>query len=214
MAEPASVKQQLLTSRVVPVLRFDDAAQARFAIDCLIEAGFASIEITLTTPHAIELIAELRSRAPASFLLGAGTVLSHSQARDCIAAGADYLVSPGVVRGVARLAHDAGCAALLGAFTPSEVITALDEGSDIVKMFPAASGGPSHLAALRAVFPEIAFCPTGGINLENMKTYFEAGASMVGVGNSIIDREALEQSDRVRASTHAKRYLQLAGAAK
>ena len=214
MADPTIVKQQLLTSRVVPVLRFDDAAQARFAIDCLIEAGFGSIEITLTTPHAIELIAELRSKAQASFLLGAGTVLSHSQAQDCIAAGADYLVSPGVVSGVARLAHDQGCAALLGAFTPSEVIAALDEGSDIVKMFPAATGGPSHLAALRAVFPDVAFCPTGGINLENMKNYFEAGASMVGVGNSIIDRDALKQSDRVRAGAYAKRYLQLAGVAK
>ncbi len=213
MPDALSLKQRLLASRVVPVLRFDNSAQARFAIDCLVDAGFGSIEITLTTPRAVELITELRSKVPEAFLVGAGTVLNHAQARDCIAAGADFLVSPCIVSGVAKLAHDSGCAALLGAFTPSEVLMAVEQGSDIVKLFPAASGGPSHLAAMRAVFPEVAFCPTGGVNAENMSAYFKAGASMVGIGNSIIDREALETRDRDLASARAKRFLQIAGVA-
>ena len=214
MREPLTLRQTLLASRVVPVLRFDNSSQARFAIDCLVDAGFSSIEITLTTPHAIQLISELRSKAPESFLVGAGTVLNHAHARDCIAAGADFLVSPCIVSGVAKLAHDSGCAALLGAFTPSEVHQAVEQGSDIVKLFPAASGGPSHLAAMRAVFPDVAFCPTGGVNTENMTAYFEAGASMVGIGNSIIDRQALESGDRELASARAKRFLQIAGVVK
>ncbi len=214
MREPESVRDGLFAARVVPVLRFDSAAQARFAIDCLVEAGFGSVEITLTTPDAISLISQLRATVPDSFLVGAGTVLNTRQARDCIKAGADYLVSPCVVRDVGRLAHDAGCALLLGAFTPSEVLAALEEGSDIVKVFPASSGGPAHLAAMRAVFPEVAFCPTGGVSGENMEAYFAAGARMVGVGSSIIDRRAMENKDRSGTIEHAKRYLSLAGRAK
>ena len=213
MREVRAVRDRLLAARVVPVLRFDNSAQARFAIDCLLDAGFGSVEITLTTPDATSLIAELRSQAPQSFLVGAGTVLNEQQAQECVAAGADFLVSPCIAKGVVDLAHDAGCAALLGAFTPSEVLAAVEQGSDIVKLFPAASGGPSHLAALRAVFPEVAFCPTGGVNAENMNAYFEAGAKLVGVGNSIIDRQAMKDNDRVRASAYAKRYLKLAGIA-
>ncbi len=213
MRDAAETRGRLIAAKVVPVLRFENPAQARFAIDCLLEAGFETVEITLTTPDAVTLVSELRSRVPASFMIGAGTVLNARQAEDCIAAGADFLVSPCVVEGVARLAHDAGCAALLGAFTPSEVLAALEQGSDIVKLFPAATGGPSHLAALHAVFPEVTFCPTGGVNAENMHAYFEAGAKLVGVGNSIIDRQAMKDGDQARATALAKRYLKQAGVA-
>ncbi len=171
-----------------------------------------TVEITLTTPGAVQLISELRARVPASFLIGAGTVLSAQQARQCLAAGADYLVSPCTIRGIAELAHAAGCAALLGAFTPSEVHTATLEGSDIVKVFPASSGGPSHLAAMHAVFPDVDFCPTGGINTDNMAAYFKAGAAVVGVGNSIIDHKALAANDAAAMAAYAKRYLEVARA--
>jgi len=213
MREPGIVRERLLAAKVVPVLRFENAGQARFAIDCLLDAGFSTVEITLTTPDAIRLISELRSKAPASFLIGAGTVLNERHARECIEAGADFLVSPCVASGVADLAHDAGCAALLGAFTPSEVLAAVEQGSDIVKLFPAASGGPSHLAALHAVFPDVAFCPTGGVNAENMNAYFAAGARLVGVGNSIIDRQAMSENDHAGATAYAKRYLEHGGVA-
>ncbi len=211
MRDAAATRNRLIAARVVPVLRFDHAAQARFALDTLLDAGFATVEITLTTPDAVTLISELRSRVPASFIIGAGTVLNARQAEACIAAGADYLVSPCVANGVVKLAHDAGCAALLGAFTPSEVLAAREQGSDIVKLFPAATGGPSHLAALHAVFPDTAFCPTGGVNAENMLAYFEAGAKLVGVGNSIIDRQAMKDGDQARATSLARRYLEKAG---
>lgn len=210
MRKPEAVKEGLIATRVVPVLRFDNSSQARFAIECLIEAGFGSVEITLTTPDATDLISDLRSTVPDSFLVGAGTVLNVQQARECLDAGADYLVSPCVIRGIGKLAHNAGCAMLLGAFTPSEVLTAVEEGSDIVKLFPAASGGPSHLSAMQAVFPGVSFCPTGGVNADNMNAWFEAGAKMVGVGGSIIDRQAMKDNDRDRAIASAKRYLSLA----
>ncbi|MGD2140735.1 MAG: bifunctional 4-hydroxy-2-oxoglutarate aldolase/2-dehydro-3-deoxy-phosphogluconate aldolase [Burkholderiales bacterium] len=212
MRSAESVKEGLIATRVVPVLRFDTAEQTRFAIDCLVEAGFGSVELTLTTPGAIGLLAELRSGLAQTFLVGAGTVLNARQARECIDAGADYLVSPCVVREIGRLAHDAGCALLLGAFTPSEVLAAFEEGSDIVKLFPAATGGPSHLAAMKAVFPDVTFCPTGGVNAENIDDWFAAGARLVGVGSSIIDRQAMAGRDRDGAIRSARRYLDLARA--
>lgn len=210
MRDPGVVRDRLLAARVVPVLRFDDVEQARFAIDCLLEAGFATVEITLTTPGASSLISQLRARVPETFALGAGTVLNVRQAQECIDAGADYLVAPCVAEEVAAKAHAAGCAVLLGAFTPTEVVAAVAAGSELVKVFPAASGGPSHLAALHAVFPHVGLCPTGGINSGNMAAYFRAGAALVGVGNSIIDRQAIDDRDAPRAVTSAQRYLRLA----
>ncbi len=199
--------------RVIPVLRFASRQEAERAVECLFEAGYRSVEITLTTPGAIELIAALRARSAQSFLIGAGTVLDLAAAKRCIEAGADYLVSPCLVPGLAAIAHAAHLGALVGGFTPGEVLAAWREGADIVKVFPAASGGPPHLAALRAIYPEIPLCPTGGVSQDNIRAYFKAGAAIVGVGNNVVDRAALGADDRPRVVAHARRFLELAGEA-
>jgi 2-dehydro-3-deoxyphosphogluconate aldolase/(4S)-4-hydroxy-2-oxoglutarate aldolase len=196
-----------MAQRVVPVLRLASGEETRFAVDCLVEAGFACIELTLTTPGAVELIAELRARMGSATSIGAGTVLDLASAGRCIDAGADFLVSPCLVAGMAARAHAAGRTALIGGYTPGEVLAASREGADIVKVFPASSGGPAHLAAIHAVFPQIAFCPTGGVSLANMKEYFAAGAAIVGVGNNIIDVAALRAGERHRVIEHARKYL-------
>lgn len=201
------VAQGLCAASVIPVLRLASARLAEQAIDCLVEAGFATVELTLTTPNAIALIRSLRERMAPEFLVGAGTVLDLETAKACIDAGADYLVSPCLVPGMGKLAHDGGRACLMGGFTPGEVLAAHREGSDIVKVFPAATGGPSHLGALRAVFPQIPLCPTGGVSLDNMDAYRRAGAAVVGVGNNIVDLAALESGDRAKVVAHAARFL-------
>ncbi len=198
---------RLAAQRVVPVLRLGSVEETRFAVDCLAEAGFACIELTLTTPGAVELIAELRARLGPEASIGAGTVLDLASAERCIAAGADFLVSPCMVAGMAARAHAAGRIALIGGYTPAEVLAASREGADVVKVFPASSGGPAHVAAIHAVFPQIALCPTGGVSLANMKDYFTAGAAFVGVGNNIIDTAALRAGERHRLIEHARKYL-------
>jgi 2-dehydro-3-deoxyphosphogluconate aldolase/(4S)-4-hydroxy-2-oxoglutarate aldolase len=203
----SEVRARLTAQRVVPVLRLASATETRVAVECLVEAGFACIELTLTTPGAVELIAELRARMGPEASIGAGTVLDLASADRCIAAGADFLVSPCMVAGMAARAHAAGRLALIGGYTPGEVLAASREGADIVKVFPAASGGPSHLGAIHAVFPQIALCPTGGVSLANMKDYFAAGAAFVGVGNNIIDAAALRAGERARVVAHARSYL-------
>lgn len=201
MAAEPDLRQALIAQRVVPVLRLASAELTLRAIDCLVEAGFKLVEVTMTTPDAIEIISKTRNA-------GAGTVLDLDTAQRCIAAGAQFLVSPCLVPGMAKLAHDAGRLALIGGFTPGEILAAHREGADIVKVFPASTGGAEHLRAIHAVFPDIPLCPTGGVSLENMRAYFESGAVVVGVGNNIVDQKALAAGDRARVVAHAMRFLE------
>jgi 2-dehydro-3-deoxyphosphogluconate aldolase/(4S)-4-hydroxy-2-oxoglutarate aldolase len=203
---PAGIRDRLTVQRVVPVLRLASDEETERAVECLAEAGFRTFEITLTTPGAVALIARLAARE--DWLVGAGTVLDLDAARACVAAGAKFLVSPCLVTGIARLAHEAGRAALIGGFTPGEVLAAHREGADVVKVFPASSGGPEHLRAIHAVFPDIKLCPTGGVSLQNMAAYFAAGAALVGVGNNIVDQRALAAGDRASVVAHARRFLE------
>jgi 2-dehydro-3-deoxyphosphogluconate aldolase/(4S)-4-hydroxy-2-oxoglutarate aldolase len=206
----ASIAERLAAMRVVPVLRLPSRERAASAIDCLIEAGYGTVEVTLTTPDAVALIRALRLQVPESFVVGAGTVLDLDSARACLDAGADYLVSPALVPGLAALAHSAGRAALIGGFTPGEVLAAWRDGADVVKVFPASTGGPSHLAAIHAIYPEIPLCPTGGVSTANLRDYLKAGARFVGVGNNVIDQAALASGDRAQVIRHARTFLELA----
>lgn len=208
MSTPAQIRDRLLAQRVIPVLRFASAATTIRAVDCLREAGFGTFEITLTTPGAVELIAELHTRLGATAVVGAGTVTDLDAARRCVDAGAQFLVSPCVLPGLAATAHEAGRAALIGGFTPTEVLAAHREGADIVKVFPASIGGPGHLAALHAVFPHLLLCPTGGVSYENVKGYFAAGAALVGIGNNILDQAALAAGDIAQVVASARRFLE------
>ena len=194
------LRQELIAQRVIPVLRLANAELTERAVDYLAEAGFRIFEITMTTPDALRLIKKFKA--------GAGTVLDLDTARRCLDAGAPFLVSPCLVPGMAKLAHDARRLALIGGFTPGEIFAAHREGADIVKVFPASAAGPAHVRALRAVFPAIPLCPTGGISLKNLNDYFAAGAAVVGVGNDIVDAEALAAGDRERVVAHARRFLQ------
>jgi 2-dehydro-3-deoxyphosphogluconate aldolase/(4S)-4-hydroxy-2-oxoglutarate aldolase len=208
MDTPARIRDLLVAQRVVPVLRLASAAMTIRAVDCLREAGFGTFEITLTTPGAVELVAELHARIGATAVVGAGTVTDLDSARRCIDAGAQFLVSPCVVPGLAALAHEAGRAALIGGFTPTEVLAAHREGADVVKVFPASVGGPGYLAALHAVFPDVLLCPTGGVTLDNLAKYLAAGAALVGIGNNLLDQDALAAGDIARVIAGARRFLE------
>jgi len=186
---------RLLADRVVPVLRYADAATAGYAAEIAVQAGCQTLELTWTIPGVTDLVRGLRDKHGDALTLGVGTVLDEAQARDALVAGADFLVAPGLVPGIAEMAHAAGALCLLGAFTPSEVLQARRAGADIVKIFPADTGGPRHLAALKSVFPDTVFCPTGGVTQQNMGEYFAAGAGLVGIGSNLYDKAAFAARD-------------------
>jgi len=172
---------------IIAVIRDDDRAVAG-RIAAAAAAVLPVVEVTYTVPDASGLIAELlelRHARDGDTLIGAGTVRNAATARDAIAAGASFLVAPDFDADVAAIAADAGIAYVPGAFTPTEIATAARHGAGTVKLFPAASLGTDFLTAVRAVAPDLAFVPTGGVGAVNAREWFAAGAHAVGVGSSL-----------------------------
>jgi len=207
----------LRAARVVPVLRYHDSATALYAAQVALRAGCRAIELTWTIPNVLDVLQATRADSRLSgrdeVLIGVGTVLDADQARLALEAGADFLVAPGVVPDVAELAAAAGAISMLGAFTATEVIAARAAGADVVKIFPASTGGPSHLSSLKAVFGDTFFCPTGGVSRENMAQYFAAGADIVGIGSNLYDKDALARQDTDALVAQVRQVLAEAGVA-
>jgi 2-dehydro-3-deoxyphosphogluconate aldolase/(4S)-4-hydroxy-2-oxoglutarate aldolase len=181
-------------ARVVPVIRTGSEATARRAVDVLARAGFSIFELTMTTPGAISIVADLAGDPDR--LVGAGTVMTAAEAEDCIDAGARFIVSPAVRREVADVCRARQVEVFLGAATPTEVATAHELGAAAVKLFPAAQlGGPGFVRAVRSVFPGIALMPTGGIGTGDIAAYLDAGAVCVGMGGRLVDERALVAGD-------------------
>jgi 2-dehydro-3-deoxyphosphogluconate aldolase/(4S)-4-hydroxy-2-oxoglutarate aldolase len=201
-----SLIETLRAARVVPVVRTRSAETAETAVTWLREAGLRIFEITLTIPGAIDLIARL-ARDP-DLLIGAGTVSDVVAARACLDAGARFLVAPWVDPSLAAPCRDAGATLMLGALTPTEVRAALTAGADVVKVFPASSaGGPGHIRALASVLPQVAFCPTGGVEPGNVAAYLAAGAAFVGMGGALVDEKRIAAGDKAAIQGVARAVL-------
>ncbi|MBI0435572.1 bifunctional 4-hydroxy-2-oxoglutarate aldolase/2-dehydro-3-deoxy-phosphogluconate aldolase [Roseomonas sp. KE0001] len=193
-------------ARIVPVVRTSTAAHAALAASWLKDAGVTIFEITLTIPDALSVIRDLA--ADPGLLVGAGTVPDAASAEACLAAGARFLVSPWVDPALAAPARAAGACLMMGAMTPTEVRAALKAGADVVKIFPASSaGGPGHIRSLRAVFPDVAFCPTGGVDARNAGDYIAAGAAFVGIGGKLVDEAAIAAGNRAAVEAAAREAL-------
>lgn len=197
---------RLGAAKVVPVVRTSAPVLAETAVDWLCEAGLRVFEITLTIPDAGAVIAKLAKRD--DVLIGAGTVMDAGDARAVLDAGARFVVSPCGGRALPDLCHVDEAPCLLGAMTPSEVRDAVVAGADAVKIFPASSvGGPSHIKALKAVFPDVALVPTGGIAADQIGAYLTAGAAFVGMGGSLVDEKRIAAGDRAAVIDTARALM-------
>jgi len=201
--------KNLERTAVVAVLRAPDADRALRAVDALVTGGVTGIEITYTTPDAPAVIAEVARRYGDGVLLGAGTLRTAQQAQDAVEAGATFLVSPGSIADLARSMLATGAGVLLGAMTPTEVMTATALGTHAVKLFPASLGGPAFLKALRGPFPELPFVPTGGVSAGNIHEWLQAGALAVGAGGELCSAGDL-RADRFDAITDKARAFMAA----
>jgi 2-dehydro-3-deoxyphosphogluconate aldolase / (4S)-4-hydroxy-2-oxoglutarate aldolase len=198
--------EQLRDARIVPVVRTKDARHAAIAVQWLRDAGLRTFEITMTIPDAPSLIRELASDP--SLLIGAGTVPDRATAETCLAAGARFIVAPWIDASLAAPCHAADAVLMLGALTPTEVRAAVAAGADVVKIFPASSaGGPSHIRALRSVLPDVAFCPTGGVEPGNVAAYLAAGAAFVGMGGALVDERRIAAGDRAAIEAAARHAM-------
>jgi len=193
---------------IIPIIRASSADAVMPVAEALLLAGLPVVEITLTVPNAIDAIGAVAKRFSGKLLVGAGTVTDAETARRAVDAGAEFIVTPCLVREVIEAAQRADVAVLPGALTPTEVFEAFRLGGDMVKIFPAQSvGGAAYLRALRGPFPDIPLVPTGGVTLDNVGEMFKAGAAAVGVGTELISQDALARRDYAAIGAVAKRFL-------
>jgi 2-dehydro-3-deoxyphosphogluconate aldolase/(4S)-4-hydroxy-2-oxoglutarate aldolase len=195
------------TLGVIAVIRMKDAAKLRAVVEAIAEGGVRAIEVTMTVPEAVALIASLAATLPSSILLGAGTVTDAATARAVIDAGARFVVGPVFRRDVIDACHARDVAAAPGCFSPTEILDAHQYGADIVKVFPATALGPSYLKDIRAPMPQLRLMPTGGVTLDNAGDWIRAGAIAVGVGSALLDAKAIEDGRLDVLTTNARRIV-------
>jgi 2-dehydro-3-deoxyphosphogluconate aldolase/(4S)-4-hydroxy-2-oxoglutarate aldolase len=193
---PATLSETLVgTLRATPVLailRARSAGQVVAAAGTLADVGIRTVEVTLTTEGALDALTRLRETRP-ELLAGAGTVITPEDAAAAVQAGAQFLVAPCVRADTMTAAAQLGVPIIPGAFTATEVVTAVEHGAALVKLFPA-NLGPSYLRALRGPLPQVGFVPTGGVGLDSIGAFLSAGAVAVGLGSPLTG-DALETGD-------------------
>ena len=176
-------------SGIIVIVRADSSGELVDVAKALQQGGVDIIEITMTTPGALQVIEDVRSACGDDVLVGAGSVLDAETARATILAGAEYIVSPVLSEGVVSLAHRYQKVVMPGTFTPTEMFRAHEMGADFVKVFPVNTMGPGYLKDVLAPMPHLAIVPTGGISQDNIADYIAAGAAAVGVGSALVKKD-------------------------
>jgi 2-dehydro-3-deoxyphosphogluconate aldolase/(4S)-4-hydroxy-2-oxoglutarate aldolase len=200
--------QAIAETGVIAILRATSPGKLIRASQALQEGGIVAIEVTMTTPGALAVIAEARQTLPAEIAFGAGSVLDPESARAAILAGANFIVTPACNVKVIEMGRRYSIPVIPGAFTPTEIIAAWESGADIVKLFPASLGGPELVKTLKAPLPQVEIVPVGGIDIENTASYIRAGAMAVGVGSSLINDQLLDQEKFAEITLRAQQFIQ------
>ncbi len=206
------VLNRIKSEKVIALIRADSSASLLECARALAAGGLTCIELTMTTPGALELCAQVSKELP-EVLLGLGTVLDADTARKGIAAGAKFIVTPAVRPTVIAACKEAGVPILSGALTPTEAYTAWELGSDVIKVFPAEFFGPAYIKSLKAPFPKIEFMPTGGVTPETVGEFLKAGAFATAAGSSLVAAAALKSGDWAAITARAKVFVAAANAA-
>jgi 2-dehydro-3-deoxyphosphogluconate aldolase/(4S)-4-hydroxy-2-oxoglutarate aldolase len=192
---------------IIPGVRVSSAEDARFAAETVYKAGIGVVEITMTTPGAIDVVRDLVRSHP-DIVVGGGTVLDTDSAKRCLDAGARFLTSPGLVMDVVEFAARRDVAMLPGALTPSEVVAAWRAEADFVKIFPcAAVGGHNYIRSLKTPLPQVRLIASGGVNQQNAADFIAAGAAALGIGNELMPRDAIRRRREDHIEELARRFL-------
>jgi 2-dehydro-3-deoxyphosphogluconate aldolase / (4S)-4-hydroxy-2-oxoglutarate aldolase len=212
--EKRSVKREEVLAQIhevgiVPGIRTSSTEDGRFAAESIANGGIPIVEITMTVPKAIDVISGMVKHSP-NVIVGAGTVLDLETARRCLDAGVGFLTSPGLDLKIVEFAVKQNILVIAGAMTPTEVITAWQAGSELVKVFPCAPiGGPAYIKALKGPFPRVPIIAAGGVNQETAADFILAGAAALGIGGRLIPKTAIEQRQPERISELARRFLRI-----
>lgn len=177
---------RIYQQKFIAIIRGYNPENAVLIAKALSEGGVKVFEIAMNSPNALTSIEKIKDELGNEVSVGAGTVLDPETARSAILAGSNFILSPSLNIETIKVAKRYGVISIPGAFTPTEILTAFEEGGDIIKVFPASKLGPDYVKELLSPLPQLKLLPTGGINLDNMKNYLQKGAVGVGIGSSLV----------------------------
>lgn len=203
------VFDQLIDSGVVAVMRGADADTIIDVATALHDGGVTAYEITADNANAAALINEVRaSFRDSEVIVGAGTVLDSPTAQEMITSGAEFIVGPTFDPDILEICNRHGTLVAPGILSPTEALNAYEAGADLLKVFPAATVGPTHLSSIAGPLPHLPLMPTGGINIDNVADYIEAGAAVVGAGGALMNTDAIAAGDFESITETAEMFTQ------
>lgn len=206
MSKVSEATARLCDKGIVAVVRANSSEQLIDVAKSLLAGGVDCIEITMTTPNALEVISACRKTVTGA-MIGVGSVLDVETTAAAIEAGAQFVVSPVFVPGVVAKAHAHEVPVVPGCFTPTEILNATNAGADLVKVFPAGFFGPKFFKAILAPMPHLKLTPTGGVDLTTAAAWIEAGAKTLGVGSALVTKKALAEGNFDEIESLARQYV-------
>ncbi len=215
MVPNESVTDRLVESGVIAVLRGIDDEQIVPVARAIHDAGVNGIEVTADGDRVREKIAAVDEElSDTDAVIGAGTVLDAPTAQSVIDAGAKFVLAPDVNTDVITTCNRHGVVSVPAVMTPTEAVTAVEAGADILKMFPATTVGPGHISAIQGPLGDLPIVPTGGVSTDNVADFFDAGALAVGAGSAIVDYDAIEAGDMDQVRKTAAEFVEAVEAAR
>jgi 2-dehydro-3-deoxyphosphogluconate aldolase/(4S)-4-hydroxy-2-oxoglutarate aldolase len=202
----ASNLDQILETGVIAIMRAKNADQLLEAAEAVRTGGVIAIEVTMTTPGAMEVIHQAVARFGEDVLFGVGSVLDPETARAAILSGAQFVVCPTLNVNTIQLCNRYSIPVVPGAYTPTELLTAWEAGASLVKVFPASIGGPAYIKAIKAPLPQIPLVAVGGVDLTTTADFIRAGVEVVGVGGELVNQKLLDARDFTAITERARRF--------
>lgn len=203
----SEIVQRLLDPGIIAIIRADSSEQLVEAAAALLEGGVSAMEVTMTTPNALEVVSAVTHKFGDAILMGVGSVIDPKTVYAAVAAGAEFIVTPVTKPQVIAAANDLEKPIASGAFTPTECLLAHESGADFVKLFPADVGGPAYIKSILAPLPMLRIVPTGGVTPETAAAFLKAGSTALGAGSSLVSKEILQKRDWAELTRRARDFV-------
>jgi 2-dehydro-3-deoxyphosphogluconate aldolase / (4S)-4-hydroxy-2-oxoglutarate aldolase len=198
--------ERILETGVVAIMRANSPDQLLSAARAVLAGGVVAIEVTMTTPGALDVIGQATCEFGKEVLFGVGSVLDAETARAAILAGAQFVVCPTFKPQTVEICKRYSVPVVPGAYTPTEILTAWEAGANAVKVFPATAGGPAYIKAVKAPLPQVSLSAVGGVTVENTADFIRAGADFVGVGGELVNQKLLDAKDFAAITDRARSF--------
>ena len=209
MPDRMTALKRILDTGIAAVIRAQSSEHLMRVADAIKEGGVDVIEVTMTTPNALQVIEETSSKYGDDVLIGVGTVLDAETCRMAILAGAQFVVGPCLDRDMIEMAHRYDKLAMPGTFTPTEILQAWQWGADLIKVFPADILGPTFFKDVLGPLPQVRMVPTGGVNLDTAADFLRAGCVALCAGGALIDKKAVAEGKFDVVTETARRFREI-----